>query len=61
MRTKPISTPIETVPLDGALHLPESPATAGAVLPFHRNTMNVYVDVPRFLSAPPTTVRSNID
>ena len=49
MRTELISIPTDTVPLDGALHLPDGPATAGAVLLFHGNTMNFYVGAPRFL------------
>jgi pimeloyl-ACP methyl ester carboxylesterase len=49
MRTELISIPTGTIPLDGALHLPDGPATAGAVLLFHGNTMNFYVGAPRFL------------
>jgi pimeloyl-ACP methyl ester carboxylesterase len=49
MRTELISIPTSTIPLDGALHLPDGPATAGAVLLFHGNTMNFYVGAPRFL------------
>jgi pimeloyl-ACP methyl ester carboxylesterase len=49
MRTELISIPTDTVPLDGALHLPDATATAGAVLLFHGNTMNFYVGAPRFL------------
>jgi pimeloyl-ACP methyl ester carboxylesterase len=49
MRTELVSIPTDTVPLDGALHLPDEPATAGAVLLFHGNTMNFYVGAPRFL------------
>ncbi len=49
MRTELISIPTDTIPLDGALHLPDGPATAGAVLLFHGNTMNFYVGAPRFL------------
>ncbi len=49
MRTELVSIPTETLPLDGALHLPDGPATAGAVLLFHGNTMNFYVGAPRFL------------
>jgi pimeloyl-ACP methyl ester carboxylesterase len=48
MRTELISIPTETIPLDGALHLPDGPVT-GAVLLFHGNTMNFYVGAPRFL------------
>jgi pimeloyl-ACP methyl ester carboxylesterase len=49
MRTELISIPTDTIPLDGALHLPDGPATAGAVLLFHGNTMNFYTGAPRFL------------
>jgi pimeloyl-ACP methyl ester carboxylesterase len=49
MRTELVSIPTETVPLDGALHQPDGPATAGAVLLFHGNTMNFYTGAPRFL------------
>jgi pimeloyl-ACP methyl ester carboxylesterase len=48
MRTELVSIPTDTVPLDGALHLPDGPVT-GAVLLFHGNTMNFYVGAPRFL------------
>jgi pimeloyl-ACP methyl ester carboxylesterase len=48
MRTELVSIPTNTVPLDGALHRPDGPAT-GAVLLFHGNTMNFYVGAPRFL------------
>lgn len=48
MRTELISIPTETIPLDGALHLPDGEVT-GAVLLFHGNTMNFYVGAPRFL------------
>jgi pimeloyl-ACP methyl ester carboxylesterase len=49
MRTELISIPTDTIPLDGALHLPDGPVTAGAALLFHGNTMNFYVGAPRFL------------
>lgn len=49
MRTELVSIPTATIPLDGALHRPDGPATAGAVLLFHGNTMNFYVGAPRFL------------
>ena len=49
MRTELISIPTATIPLDGALHLPDGPATACAVLLFHGNTMNFYTGAPRFL------------
>ncbi len=48
MRTELISIATETIPLDGALHLPDGPVT-GAVLLFHGNTMNFYTGAPRFL------------
>jgi pimeloyl-ACP methyl ester carboxylesterase len=48
MRTELISIATETTPLDGALHLPDGPAS-GAVLLFHGNTMNFYTGAPRFL------------
>ena len=49
MPTELISIATDSIPLDGALHLPDGPATAGAVLLFHGNTMNFYVGAPRFL------------
>ncbi len=49
MRTELISIATDTIPLDGALHRPDGPAHAGAVLLFHGNTMNFYVGAPRFL------------
>jgi pimeloyl-ACP methyl ester carboxylesterase len=49
MRTELISIETPTLPLDGALHRPDGPATAGAVLLFHGNTMNFYTAAPRFL------------
>jgi len=49
MRTQLVSIPTDTVPLDGTFYEPENGATAGAVLLFHRNTMNFYVGAPRFL------------
>ncbi|WP_428488887.1 alpha/beta hydrolase [Rhodopila sp.] len=52
MRTELISIPTDTIPLDGALHLPDGGPIVGAVLLFHGNTMNFYVGAPRFL--PPT-------
>jgi pimeloyl-ACP methyl ester carboxylesterase len=48
MRTELVSIATETIPLDGALHLPDG-APTGAVLLFHGNTMNFYVGAPRFL------------
>ena len=49
MRTQLVSIPTTTIPLDGALHLPDGPPTAVAVLLFHGNTMNFYIGAPRFL------------
>jgi len=49
MRTQLVSIPTATIPLDGALHLPDGLPTAGAVLLFHGNTMNFYIGAPRFL------------
>ena len=53
MRTELITIKTDTLPLDGAWHLPD-PETPiiGAVLLFHGNTMNFYTGAPRFL--PPT-------
>jgi hypothetical protein len=55
MRTELVSIATDTVPLGGALHLPEGRPVAGAVLLFHGNTMNFYVGAPRFL--PPVLTR----
>ena len=55
MRTELVSIATDTLPLDGALHLPEGRPVAGAVLLFHGNTMNFYVGAPRFL--PPVLTR----
>jgi pimeloyl-ACP methyl ester carboxylesterase len=55
MRTELISIATDTLPLDGALHLPEDREVTGAVLLFHGNTMNFYVGAPRFL--PPVLTR----
>lgn len=49
MQTELISIPTDTIPLDGALHLPDGQPVTGAVLLFHGNTMNFYVGAPRFL------------
>src|SRR6195952_270009 len=49
MPTELVSIPTDTLPLDGALHLPDGPTITGAVLLFHGNTMNFYVGAPRFL------------
>jgi pimeloyl-ACP methyl ester carboxylesterase len=48
MRTQLISIPTPTIPLDGAFHEPDGPAT-GAALLFHGNTMNFYTGALRFL------------
>ena len=55
MRTELISILTDTIPLEGAFHLPDGGATAGAVLMFHGNTMNFYSGAPRFL--PPALTR----
>ena len=55
MRTELVSIATDTLPLDGALHVPEGRPVAGAVLLFHGNTMNFYVGAPRFL--PPVLTR----
>ena len=55
MRTELVSIATDTLPLDGALHLPEGRPVTGAVLLFHGNTMNFYVGAPRFL--PPMLTR----
>ena len=55
MRTELVSIATDTLPLDGALHVPEGRPAAGAVLLFHGNTMNFYVGAPRFL--PPVLTR----
>ena len=49
MRTELISIATDTLPLDGAFHLPDGEPVSGAVLLFHGNTMNFYVGAPRFL------------
>jgi hypothetical protein len=58
MRTELVSIPTNTVPLDGALHQPDGPATAGAVLLFHGNTMNFYTGAPRLLPPALTAMRT---
>jgi hypothetical protein len=55
MRTELISIATDTLPLDGALYLPEA-EPPGAVRLFHGNTMNFYVGAPRFL--PPVLTAS---
>ena len=59
MRTELISIPTDTIPLDGALHLPDTTPT-GAVLLFHGNTMNFYTGAPRFLPPALTAMSSAI-
>ena len=54
MRTELISIATNTLPLDGAFHLPET-EPCGAIMLFHGNTMNFYVGAPRFL--PPVLTR----
>jgi pimeloyl-ACP methyl ester carboxylesterase len=54
MRTELVTIPTPTLPLDGALHLPDS-APDKAVILFHGNTMNFYTGAPRFL--PPALTR----
>jgi pimeloyl-ACP methyl ester carboxylesterase len=54
MRTELISITTNTLPLDGAFHLPAT-EPCGAVMLFHGNTMNFYVGAPRFL--PPVLTR----
>ncbi len=58
MRTELISIATDTIPLDGALHLPDRGAAAGAVLMFHGNTMNFYTGALRFL--PPVLAQLGI-
>ena len=41
MRTERVTIPTETLPLDGAFDEPDGGATAGAVLLFHGNTMDL--------------------
>ena len=55
MRTRLISIPTATTPLEGALHEPDGGPIAGAVLLFHGNTMNFYTGALRFL--PPVLTR----
>jgi pimeloyl-ACP methyl ester carboxylesterase len=54
MKTSLITIPTDTLPLDGAWHLPDG-EVLGAVLLFHGNTMNFYTGAPRFL--PPLLTR----
>jgi len=55
MRTQLVSIPTDSIPLEGALHEPDSGKPAGAVLLFHGSTLNFYVCAPRFL--PPVLTR----
>ena len=55
MRTRLISIPTATTPLEGAYHEPDDGPIAGAVLLFHGNTMNFYTGAQRFL--PPVLTR----
>jgi pimeloyl-ACP methyl ester carboxylesterase len=55
MRTQLVSIPTDSIPLEGALHEPDSGNPAGAVLLFHGSTLNFYVCAPRFL--PPVLTR----
>jgi len=57
VKTTLVSIPTETVPLDGAWHVPEGTAS-GAALLFHGNTMNFYQGAPRFL--PPALARMGL-
>lgn len=49
MRTRLVTIPTDTIPLDGALHEPDGPVR-GSVLYFHGNTMNFYTGAARFLA-----------
>lgn len=49
MRTELVSIETDTIPLDGAWHVPEGRPIVGAVMLCHGNTMNFYVGAPRFL------------
>jgi pimeloyl-ACP methyl ester carboxylesterase len=49
MRTELVSISTDTIPLDGAFHLPDDRKPVGGVLLFHGNTMNFYTGAPRFL------------
>ena len=56
MRTELISIETNTLPLDGAWHLPDEGPIVGAVMLCHGNTMNFYVGAPRFLPPSLTTL-----
>lgn len=49
MKTRLVTIPTDTIPIDGALHEPDTPAK-GAALYFHGNTMNFYTGAARFLA-----------
>ena len=49
MRTRLVTIPTDTIPVDGALHEPDG-AAKGAALYFHGNTMNFYTGAARFLA-----------
>ena len=52
MKTRLVTLPTDGIPLDGALHEPDGPASniKGAALYFHGNTMNFYTGAARFLA-----------
>ncbi len=50
MRTILVSIPTDTIPLDGALHEPETGGSSRAAIYFHGNTMNFYTGAARFLA-----------
>ena len=49
MKTQLVTIPTDSIPIDGALHEPDTPAR-GAALYFHGNTMNFYTGAARFLA-----------
>jgi pimeloyl-ACP methyl ester carboxylesterase len=49
MKTRLVTIPTDTMPIDGALHEPDGSAR-GAALYFHGNTMNFYTGAARFLA-----------
>jgi pimeloyl-ACP methyl ester carboxylesterase len=49
VKTTLVSIDTDTIPLDGAWHVPDSGTPRGAALLFHGNTMNFYTGAPRFL------------
>jgi hypothetical protein len=46
LRTELISIETDTLPLDGAWHLPDESPIVGAVMLCHGNTKNFYVGAP---------------